>query len=152
MHLLFIVSHSCNSWTVGCKGPLSMRFPRQEYWSGLHFLLQGIFLTHWSKLSLLHWQAVSLPLSHQGSPNVLKQTVLIEWSHGTTINYLTQYFIAKHTFSTFHVYLKVKIWVVFKRDIKWIKVMLMSNDFKNHLENGKIMGTFGFITYFHSTE
>ena len=25
--------------------PLSMGFSRQEYWSGLHFLLQGIFLT-----------------------------------------------------------------------------------------------------------
>ena len=22
-------------WTVACQDPLSMRFPRQEYWSGL---------------------------------------------------------------------------------------------------------------------
>ena len=24
-------------WTVACQAPLSMRFPRQEYWSGLPF-------------------------------------------------------------------------------------------------------------------
>lgn len=28
-------------WTVSRQAPLSMRFPRQEYWSGCHFLLQG---------------------------------------------------------------------------------------------------------------
>ena len=35
-----------------------------------HFLLQEIFLTQGSNLHLLHWQAESLPLSHQGSPKV----------------------------------------------------------------------------------
>ena len=34
---------------------------------GCHFLLQGIFSTQESNLSLLHWQADSLPLSHEGS-------------------------------------------------------------------------------------
>ena len=34
---------------------------------GCHFLLQGIFLAQGSNLRLLHWQADSLPLSHQGS-------------------------------------------------------------------------------------
>ena len=34
---------------------------------GCHFLLQGIFLTQGLNPSLLHWQAESLPLSHQGS-------------------------------------------------------------------------------------
>ena len=28
-------------WTVARQAPVSMRFSRQEYWSGLHFLLQG---------------------------------------------------------------------------------------------------------------
>ena len=32
---------------------------------GSHSLLQGIFLTQGSNLCLLHWQADSLPLSHQ---------------------------------------------------------------------------------------
>ena len=29
--------------TVAHQAPLSMEFSRQEYWSGFHFLLQGIF-------------------------------------------------------------------------------------------------------------
>ena len=28
-------------WTLACHAPLSMGFPRQKYWSGCHFLLQG---------------------------------------------------------------------------------------------------------------
>ena len=32
-------------WTVARQAPLSMRFPRQEYWSELPFPLQGIFST-----------------------------------------------------------------------------------------------------------
>ena len=38
---------------------------------GCHVLLQGIFLTQGLNLhllSLLHWQAESLPLNHLGSP------------------------------------------------------------------------------------
>ena len=30
-------------WTVAGQAPLSMGFPRQEYWVGYHALLQGIF-------------------------------------------------------------------------------------------------------------
>ena len=55
-------------WTVDYQAPLSMGFPRQEYWSTSHFFLQGIFLTQESNLHLLYCQADSLPLSHQGSP------------------------------------------------------------------------------------
>ena len=40
-------------------------FP-QEYWSGCPFHLQRIFLTQGSNPCLLHGQADSLPLSHQG--------------------------------------------------------------------------------------
>ena len=32
-----VVSDSCDPWTVACQAPLSMRFSRQEYWSGLPF-------------------------------------------------------------------------------------------------------------------
>ena len=52
-------------WTVAYKALLSMGLPWQEYWRTLqHFLLQSIFLTQGSNLSLLHWQADSLPLNH----------------------------------------------------------------------------------------
>ena len=46
-------------WTVARQASLSMEFSRQEYWSGCHFLLQGIFPTQGSNLHLLfllHWQ------------------------------------------------------------------------------------------------
>ena len=33
-------------WTVAFQTPPSMGFPRQEYWNGCHFLLQGIFVSH----------------------------------------------------------------------------------------------------------
>ena len=46
-------------------------FPDKNTGVGCHFLFQGIFPTQGSNprlLCLLHWQAVSLPLSHLGSP------------------------------------------------------------------------------------
>ena len=52
-----------------------MGLKRQEYWSGLQFLLQVIFPTqrlNVSLLCLLHWQVGSLPLvlHSRGSLNV----------------------------------------------------------------------------------
>ena len=65
------MSHSfVTLWTVAHQVLLSMGFPRQEYWSGYHFLLQGIFMIQGSNLHLLHCQADSLPLSHQGNPSL----------------------------------------------------------------------------------
>ena len=68
-------------WTVAYQAPLYMRFPRQEYWSGLYFFLQQIFpilVLNTHLLCLLHLQVDSLPLHnlriysyllyHQGSP------------------------------------------------------------------------------------
>ena len=66
----FFMSDSFASpWTVVHQVPLSKGFPRQAYQSGQSFLLQGSFLTQGLNLCLLHWQAGSLPLSHQGSLN-----------------------------------------------------------------------------------
>ena len=50
-------------WTIARQAPLSMVFSRQEYWSGFHALLQGIFLTQGSGnvSSIVRWA-----LSHQG--------------------------------------------------------------------------------------
>ena len=56
-------------WTRSCQAHVSMGFSRQEYWSGLPYLLQGIFLSQRSNphlLHLLHWQAGSLPLASPG--------------------------------------------------------------------------------------
>ena len=65
---------------VVCKAPLSMRFPKQEHWSGRHFLLQGIFPTQGLNvrlLCLLHWQAGSLPLVPPGKPQKKVSAVLV---------------------------------------------------------------------------
>ena len=55
-------------WTVACQAPsLHGNFPGKNPGVGCHFLLQGVFPTQGSKPCLLHWQADSLPLSHQES-------------------------------------------------------------------------------------
>ena len=63
-------------------GPTSSSVPERDFPGrnngvGCHFLLQGIFLTQWSNLHLLHllqWQVDSLPLHHLKSP--------IKWLEG----------------------------------------------------------------------
>ena len=58
-------------WTVACQAPLSMGFPRQEYWSGLPFPSQGDLPNSGIELTSpalgRPWQEDSLSLSHQGS-------------------------------------------------------------------------------------
>ena len=46
-------------------------FPGKNTGVGCHFLLHGIFLTQGSNPRLLHWEAGSLPLSHQRSPPLM---------------------------------------------------------------------------------
>ena len=56
-------------WAAAHQAPLSMRFSRQEYWSGLTIPLpQGIFPTQGSNLGLLHCRQILYHLSHRGSP------------------------------------------------------------------------------------
>ena len=65
------LSHVClfgTLWTTAPLAPLSIGFPRQEYWSGLQFLLQRIFLTQGSNLHLLHCKRILYLLSHLGNP------------------------------------------------------------------------------------
>ena len=47
------------------QAPLSMEFSRQEYWSGLHSLLQGFFPAQGSNPGLLHFGQILYHLSHQ---------------------------------------------------------------------------------------
>ena len=70
--VVVVLSKSCQlfatPWTVAHQDPLSWGFPRQEYWNGLHFLLQGIFpprdrtliscifcIGRWILYQLSHW-------------------------------------------------------------------------------------------------
>ena len=45
----------CDPWTVARHAPLSMRFSRQEYWSGLPFPLPGYLPNPGSNPCLLHF-------------------------------------------------------------------------------------------------
>ena len=66
-----VVSDSAVPWTVACQTPLPMGFHRQEYWSGVPFPSPCIFLTQGLNLcllSLLHWQADSMPLVPRVKP------------------------------------------------------------------------------------
>ena len=66
--ILYQLSHKGNPWTVARQAPLSMEFPRQEYWSGLPFPSTGIFPTQGSNPGLLHCRQILYQLSHKGSP------------------------------------------------------------------------------------
>ena len=58
-------------WTVASQAPLSMRFSRQECWSGMPFPSPGDLLTQGSNPGLshfLHWQADSLLTERLGKP------------------------------------------------------------------------------------
>ena len=41
VHAHLVVFDSATPWTVAYQAPLSMGFPRQEYWSGLPFPFPG---------------------------------------------------------------------------------------------------------------
>jgi len=72
----FLVTKSCLTFSRphGLKSARLLspwEFPGKNIGVGCHFLLQGIILTqglNLSLLNLLHWQANSLPLNHQGKP------------------------------------------------------------------------------------
>ena len=69
---LVLVAKSCpileTPWTVTHQAPLSMGFPRQEYWSGLPFPSPGHLPGPEIKLRSPALQVDPLLLSHQGSP------------------------------------------------------------------------------------
>ena len=56
-------------WTVFHQAPLSMGFPRQEYWRRLPFPSPGDLPDPGIETTSPALQADSLPLSHQGSPS-----------------------------------------------------------------------------------
>ena len=70
MCVCYSLSHAglfATPWTVTYQAPLSMGFPRQEYWNGLPFPSPGIFPSQESNPSLLHCRQILYQLNHQGS-------------------------------------------------------------------------------------
>ena len=66
-----VTSDSCNPMDCGPQAPLSMGFPRQEYWSGLLFPSPEDLPNTGIKLTSPALQEDSLLLSHQVSPDLL---------------------------------------------------------------------------------
>ena len=70
---------SATPWTAAHQAPLSMGFPRQEYWSGLPFPSPGDLLDlRIEPASLVSpaLQAGSLPLAPPGKPQSLNTHIL----------------------------------------------------------------------------
>ena len=63
-----VLSNSCNPipWTLAHQAPLSMAFPRQEYWSVVPFPSLGDLPDPGIECASPVLQADSLPMSHQG--------------------------------------------------------------------------------------
>ena len=66
--LLSHIQLSATPWTVAHEAPLSMGFPRQEYWGGLPFDSSGDLPDSGIKPTSPALQANSLSLSHLESP------------------------------------------------------------------------------------
>ena len=54
-------------WTVAHHAPMSVRFPRQEHWSGLSFPSLGDLAKPGFEPEPLHCQANYLPLNYLGA-------------------------------------------------------------------------------------
>ena len=67
-----LVAKSCPTlatpWTVACQAPLSMRFSRQEYWSGLPFPSPGGLPDPGIEPRSPALQQILSQLSYNGSP------------------------------------------------------------------------------------
>ena len=75
VQLLSCVQLFATPWTVAHQAPLSLGSPRQGYWSGRHFPLQGICPTRGSNPGLLHWQTDSLSSEAPGKPSLWRHVV-----------------------------------------------------------------------------
>ena len=73
-HVSCLVSKSCPTfatpWTAACQDPLSIGFPKQEYWSGLPFPFPGAPPDPGINSASPALQVDSLPGRHPGSPFV----------------------------------------------------------------------------------
>ena len=71
-------------WTVALQAPLSMGFPKQEYWSGLPVPSLGDLPNPGIEPMSPAVQADYLPQSHQGSPSTLIDTIQISFGDSSS--------------------------------------------------------------------
>ena len=74
-----LVSERFLLWSKSPQAHLCMRFPRQEYFSGLPFPSPGDFPDPGIKPISPAWQAGSFPLSHLGSPGSMWGALTFWW-------------------------------------------------------------------------
>ena len=74
-YICIICTHICiviaTPWTTAHQAPLSVRFSRQGYWSGLPFLSPGDLSNPGIELRSPGLQADSLPTELQGKPYIV---------------------------------------------------------------------------------
>ena len=63
-------------WTIALQAPLSLRFPKQEYWSGLPFPSAGDLPDPGVKPQSPVWQADPLPFEPPGKDYMLPNNAL----------------------------------------------------------------------------
>ena len=61
-------------WTVACQAPVSVEFPKQEYWNELQFPSPGDLPDSGVEPMSPALQVDSLPLSHLGKPSYIYKT------------------------------------------------------------------------------
>ena len=91
-HVRFFVT----PWTLAHQAPLSMRFSRQEYWSGLPFPFPGIFLTQGSNPGFPHCRQVlftsdSIPFSYHVACQGSLEAGAVELWLGSGWNYISRH-------------------------------------------------------------
>ena len=78
VELLSYVQLFVTLWTVACHAPLSVGFPRQEYWSGLPFPSPGNLLNPEIDLDLLHCRQILYHLRYQGSTYRMVKDMMVK--------------------------------------------------------------------------
>ena len=84
------MSNFCDSMHCSLPSSSVMWFPGKNIRVSCHILLHGIFLDQGFNLCLLHGQANSLPLSHQGSLSVLCNHIFTRIHSNLTSSYHTE--------------------------------------------------------------
>ena len=65
-------------WAVTCQGPLSKKFSRQEYWSGLPFSIPGTLPYPGIELTSPARRSDSFLLSHLGNPWIYMHSYILK--------------------------------------------------------------------------
>ena len=75
--MLIVTDSFATPWAVAHQAPLTMGFPRQEYWAMLPFPSPGDFPVGLN-MCLLLWQAGSLPLTTREAHTNGQKSLIIE--------------------------------------------------------------------------